>query len=307
MKAQKNTQSTTQVSSAKTFILTVLSMLISTSAMAASSGRKVVDPKSIKYGNIAGELTIPGKPHIWANAYFVGSDGCQILTNYHAVFADSMDPTTKKVKLVKPRAPGYEVNVAFDLDGKTGKFRRRVKAVAMELANYDQTTTEGMTQDMALLRVTPCAGSEFAGPELDRPEYGKFVPTGELTTISTRRKDDGTNELLVETGCVSAKSTSVAGLFYSNCHIEAGMSGSMIVESGADGKSRLVGMSTSEKKFDDGFLMSIAVHSSSITPFVESVLGEQQPLAIAPLAEQRAPQSTEKTALVKTKPSTVVR
>lgn len=120
-----------------------------------------------------------------------------------------------------------------------------------------------------------CAGKEFAGPELDHPEYGVFVPTGKLTTISTRRKDDGTNELRVETGCVSARSTSVAGLLYSNCQIESGMSGSMILETSADGKSRLVGISKADKKFDDGFVMSIAVHSSSITPFIESVLGEQ--------------------------------
>ncbi len=247
-------------------------------AHAETSGRKLVDPKSVPYGHIAGELTIPGKPNLVGNAFLIGADGCHILSNYHVVFANSVDPVTKKVNLVKPRsvrAPGYEVDFAFDLDGSTGKFRRRAKAVVVEIANYDQTTTEGLTQDMVLLRLKTCAGKAFAGPELDHPEPLEFVPTGKLRTIGTRRKDNGTAELLVETGCVSATATSIAGTFISNCFVEPGMSGSMILETSAAGQLRLVGITTAQQSTIDGSIYSVAVHSSSVTPFIESVLGEQ--------------------------------
>ncbi len=267
-------------------------------AHAETSGRKVVDPTSVLYGHIAGELTIPGKPHLTANAFFVGVDGCHILSNYHVVFADSVDPVTEKVNLVKPRsvrAAGYEVEFAFDLDGSTGKFRRRAKAVAIELGGYEDDTTEGLTQDMVLLRLKPCAGKAFAGPNLDHPEPLEFVPQGKLTTISTSRKDNGINELLVETGCTPGRKTTIAGVFYSDCHIEPGMSGSMILETSTVRKSRLVGISTSVKKFDDGSVISIAIHSSSITPFIESVLGLQRPPAMAPVAKASGPRSSAQT------------
>ncbi len=262
-----------QMKIAKAISLSTLAILMSTSALAESSGRNVVDPESVQFGKIAGELTIPGKPNLAGNAFFVGADGCQIISNYHVVFADSVDSVSKKIKLVTPRSAGYEVNFAFDLDGQSGKFRHSAKAVTIELANYDQVTTEGLTQDMVLLRLTPCAGKEFAGPELDHPEQGEFVPTGKLTTISTYRKDKDTAELFVEAGCVSAPRTAVAGLFFSNCYVEPGMSGSMILTIGAAGKSRLVGITIGKRDMEDGSVISVAVHASSITPFVEFVLG----------------------------------
>ncbi len=260
------------------WLLLAIALMACALAHAETSGRKVVDPKSVPYGHIAGELTIPGKPRLVANAFLVGAEGCHIIANYHSVFADNIDPVTKKINLVKPRsvrAPGYEVDFAFDLDGSTGKFQRRAKAVAIELGGFEQDTTEGLTQDMVLLRLNTCAGKSFAGPELDHPEPLEFVPTGKLTTISTRRKDKDTAELLVESGCVSAEKTTTAGLFLSNCYSKAGMSGSMVLETGVDGTARLVGITSRSGVFSDGPSYSIAVHSSSITPFVEYVLGEQ--------------------------------
>lgn len=279
---------------AKTIGLLAILVLMSATVLAESSSRKVVDPALVPYGHIAGELTIPGKSLV-ANAFFVGADGCHIISNYHGVFADSVDPVTKKIKLIKPlslRAPGYEVNFAFDLDGSTGKFRRLAKAVVVEIANYDQTTTEGLTQDMVLLRLKTCAGKAFAGPELDHPEPLEFVPTGKLTTIGTRRKGDGTAELRVETGCVSAMATSIAGTFISNCFVEPGMSGSMILETSAAGPLRLVGITTAQQSSVDGSVFSVAVHSSSVTPFIESVLGKQRPPAVPPVAKASGPRSS---------------
>ncbi len=300
-------QTTTQMMAAKVLFLTTFSIVIATSAFAQSKGRKVIDPKSNPYAKLVGELTQVKDAKGAGNAFIVGSEGCHIVTNYHVPFAKSKDQNTGEIETIDNADVGQVVNVAVHLDAKTGKFKRQMKAKVIEFGNYEATSTRGLVGDVAVLQLESCLGKEYAGPELDRPEQGKFVPTGSLTTLSTGRNDKGLNEIFVEEGCLAQSRTQIAGAMFSSCHAEEGMSGSMILEKSADGKDRLVGMTTRYKDMNDGSRISIAIYSRALNKIIDSAIGEQQPLAIAPLAEQRAPQSTEKTALVKTKPSTVVR
>lgn len=60
----------------------------------------------------------------------------------------------------------------------------------------------------------------------------------------------------------------------SNCHVEPGMSGSMVLEESSEGKWKLVGLATSHKILRDGSRVAFAIYSRILTKFIDSVIGE---------------------------------
>ncbi len=258
---------------AKALSLLAILVLMSASAMAESTGRKVVDPESNPYAKLVGELTQAKDVKGAGNAFIVGSEGCHIVTNYHVAFGKSKDVKTGEIEIVDNADVGHVVNFAFDLDGKTGKFKRQMKAKVIDFGNYEATSTRGLVGDLAILKLESCLGKGFAGPELDRPERGKFVPIGSLITISSSSDNKGLNAIQVEEDCVAQPKTPIAGVFLSNCYIESGMSGSMILEKGVDGKNRLVGVTTSEFVMFDGSRKTVAIYSSALAKLIDSAIG----------------------------------
>lgn len=258
---------------AKALSLLAILVLMSASVMAESTGRKVVDPESNPYAKLVGEVTQVGNTKFVGNAFIVGSKGCHIVTNYHVAFGKHKDPKTGEIEIVENADIGHIVNFAFDLDGKTGIFRRMMKAKVIDFGNYEADTTQGLVGDLAILQLESCMGTEYGGPKLDRPEAGKFTPKGNLMTVSTSRNEKGLNEILVEDGCKAEARTPAAGIMISNCDVRAGMSGSMILEHAQDGPLRLVGMSTEGKNLNDGSRISIAIYSRALTKLIDSAIG----------------------------------
>lgn len=246
---------------------------MSATALAGSPGRKVIDPDSNPYAKLVGELTQVGNAKFVGNAFIVGSKGCHIVTNYHVAFGKYKDPKTGEIEMVDNAEVGHVVNFAFDLNGKTGKFKRVMKAHVVDFGNYETTSDRGLVGDLAILELESCLGKHYAGPELDRPEAGKFTPKGNLMTISTSRNENGLNEILVEDGCTAEARTPIAGAIISNCDVRATMSGSMVLERGEDRKLRLIGISTQYKDLNDGSRISFAIYSRAITKLIDSAIG----------------------------------
>ncbi len=276
-------------------LATGLVLLVSSPVLAQSTGRKVVDPKG-PFTKLVGELTQAKDAKMAGNAFVVGAQGCHIVTNFHIAFGKEIDPETGKTIIIDGADIGHKVKFAFDLDSKTGKFKKNMKATVVEFGDYDSDTTTGLVGDLALLRLESCLGKEFAGPELDRPTNPKILPTGKLMTVSTSRNAKNQNEILVEEGCLAEKRTHIGGIMVSRCHAEPGMSGSMILEQGEDQKWRLVGITTTGRKLSDGSRVSFAIHSGVLTKFIDSVIGAES-IAISPVADERKPQSEDQTAM----------
>lgn len=287
---------------------TGLVLLTWSPVLAQTTGRKVADPKG-RFTKLVGELTQIKDAKGAGNAFIVGAQGCHIVSNFHVAFGKSKDPKTGEIEIVENADVGHKVNFAFDLDAKTGKFKRSMKATVVEFGNYEADTKTGLLGDLAILRLDSCLGREFAGPELDRPDTAKSVPSGKLMTVSTSRKatDPRQSEILVEEGCKADSQTPIGGVMVSNCETPPGTSGSMVLEQGADQNWRLVGISTSNRTLKDGTVVSFAIYSRVLTKFIDSVIGEES-IAISPVADERKPQSEDQTAMTNSaRTRTVVR
>lgn len=273
-------------------------------AVADVSPRKPVDPKGT-FAKLTGQVTQTGPSDGgFGNAFIVGAEGCHILTNFHVAFGKATDAKTGEIEMVDDVAVGHTVNFAFDLDAKTGKFKRTLKAKVVEFGNYEPGTSRGFLGDIALLRLDDCLGKEYGQLEIDRPPTGKLLPTGKLMTVSSSRNSSGKNEVLIEDGCKAAGATSVTGMMLTNCESVPGMSGSMILEEGTDKKLRLVGLTTQHLVFTDGSKISKSIYSRVIAKFLDTAFGDA-PFARAPLADDRKPQS-EQTARAEAR-ATIVR
>lgn len=310
---EKRMNHSSQVSAkAISALLGVVVLLNGASALAQSSGRKVVDPSKgphARFTKLVGEITDASNQ--WrGNAFVVGADGCHIATNFHVAFSNGRDPKTGDTILVDDVDTNRVVNFSYDLDSKTGKFKNKMKAKVVEFGNYDAESTVGLVGDMVVLKLDRCLGKDFAGPNLDRPEHKKFVPKCNLMTTSTLRNTQGRSDVFVEEGCRANERTPIAGVIVTNCSADYGMSGSMILEKCEGSDWKLVGMTTRGLK--DSAPGSYALYTTVLTPFIESVIGDQS-VAISPVTQERKPQSKdqdETTALVSpssTTPRTVVR
>ena len=184
-------------------------VLASTPSIAEVSARKPIDPKG-QFAKLAGQITqLPGeKTTMWGNAFVVGAEGCHILTNFHVVFGKQMDDSGA-VELIDNVDVGHAVNFSFDLDAKSGKFKRTMKAKVVEFGNFEEGTSRGLLGDIALLRLENCLGKEYGQLEIDRPENGKLLPTGRLMTINVMKDASGKNVMMSQDTCQSLAATVV--------------------------------------------------------------------------------------------------
>lgn len=300
MKAQMTTISLNQII-AKT-IGCVIAALVTVPAFAQESVRKPVDPRG-QFARLAGEVTAPDS-QMAGNAFIIGSEGCHILTNYHVAFGESVD-ASGKVKLVgrEKRTTERVVNFAFDLDSKTGKFKRNTRAKVVEFGNFQNGTVMGMMGDVALLRLENCAGKEYGTLPINRPAQGKETPVGKLQTFSVQRSEDGSYKIVSQEQCAADTFTTAVGLFVSNCEIRPGDSGSMVLED-VGGKMQLAGIYSKHTVLQDGTTTTISVFATEILKITDPVLGGQ-PLVTNPMADTRAPQND--LASANKAPRTVVR
>ena len=284
-----------------------LMVLASTPSIADVSARKPADSKN-QFTKLVGHITqLDGeKSTMYGNAFVVGSEGCFVLTNVHVAFGKSVSPESG-IELVENVEVGHTVNFAFDHDAKSGKFQQKMKAKVVEFGNYEEGTARGMIGDIAILRLEKCLGKGYSTVEFDRPPASKKFATGRLMTVSaTQNGKDGRTEMLVEEGCRPLSDTPATGMMLSTCELQGGMSGSMLLEEGQDGKWRLAGLNTKQFPLKGGVKAAGSIYASAINQFVEPILGGEAPTAIAPLADQRKPQS-EQTALAPSNSRTVVR
>ena len=284
----------------------ILAILAAMPAVANVSARKPVDPNG-EFAKLTGQITQIGATGAeYGNGFIVGAEGCFVLTNFHVAFGKSIDRATGEIEMVDNVAVGHSVNFALDAEARTGKHKTTMKATVVEFGNYESGTSRGFLGDIALLRLENCLGKEYAQLPIDRPAAGKTLPTGKLMTVSSSRAGSGKNEVLVEQGCRARNATPVVGMMLSDCEIVGGMSGSMILEEGADGKWRLAGVTTAAGAHVDGKQLSKAIYATAINKFLDSAMGEAQ---LAALAQERKPQSDDQLAMVNTSPKarTVVR
>ncbi len=238
---------------------------------ASAQNRKSVDPRGA-FAKLTGHLTqIDGPLGPYGNGFIVGADGCHVLTNFHVAFGKSTDGETGVVQLVDNFKIGHAVDFSFELDAKSGKFSKTVKAKVVEFGNYEAGTSRGFLGDIALLRLETCAGKDYGHLEIDRPADGKTLPTGMLMTVSAGRNTAGKNEILIEEGCRSESMTPVTGMILSNCEAVPGMSGSMLLEQGADKKWRVVGITTDRNVLSDGTKVSQAISAKVINKFLDGL------------------------------------
>lgn len=281
-------------------------VLASTPSIAEVSARKPIDPKG-QFAKLAGQITqLSGeKATMYGNAFVVGKEGCHVLTNFHVAFGKRVEESGT-IELIENVDVGHTVNFSFDLDAKSGKFKRTMKAKVVEFGDYDESTSRGLLGDIALLRLENCLGKDYGQLEIDRPATGKLVPTGRLTMISAMRDGNGKNTVVSQDSCESLAATVVTGTITTNCEGPGGASGSMILEEGKDGKFRLVGLAARGGQLKTGEKVSQALYASTINKFLDPILGGEAPIAISPLADDRKPQSdTQQTAQAPTR--TVVR
>jgi hypothetical protein len=160
------------------------------------------------------------------------------------------------------------------------------------------------------LKLDSCLGPDFGTIEFDQEAHSKRFPDGKLMTVSYGVLDG--KEGIIEEQCDSIQSTPITGLMLSTCFNEAGMSGAMILEkSKSDGKFRLAGIMQGHDMVvgSDGspVTVPVAVYARAFNPIIAAALGENSPLAIGPIAGDRAPQNDQTALLVPVKARTVVR
>ena len=254
----------------------ILAIILSVAFVASEAQevqRRPVNPQG-PFAKLTGQITqVVPTDDGYGNGFIVGVKGCHLLTNFHVAFFKSTDPQTGKLEMVDNTEVGYTVNFAFDLESKTGKFKRTTKAKVVEFGNFEEGTSQGFLGDMALLRLETCLGKEYGQLEIDRPVVPKTLPNGNLMTVSSSRNASGKNEVLVEEGCRARTATPVIGMMLSNCEAVPGMSGSMILEEGADKKWRLAGISSSIGAIVNGKHISKAIYASEINKFLDRVPG----------------------------------
>ena len=255
-----------------------LAALIAIPAIADVTARKPIDPKS-PYAKLTGQITqLVATDDGFGNGFVVGADGCHVLTNFHVAFGKSTDAKTGEIELVDRVEVGHTVNFAVDVDAKSGKFQRTIKAKVVEFGNYEAGTSRGFLGDMALLQLETCLGKEYGDLPIDRPTAGKNLPTGRLMTVSSSRNSSGKNEVLSEVGCQARAATTITGMMLSNCEIVPGMSGSMILEE-VDNEWRLAGISTEGGAVVDGRQISKAIYASAVNRFLDGYSNFKRPFS----------------------------
>lgn len=267
-------------------LMLALAVLVANPVSAQISSRKTINPEG-QFAKLTGQIAQAGPSDgEFANGFIIGTEGCHILTNFHVAFGKAKDSNTGVVEMVDDVKVGHRVNFAFDLDATSGKFKRTVIARVVEFGNYEAGTSRGFLGDIALLRLEMCLGEEYGHLEIDRPGSNKILPTGKLMTVSSSRNLSGKNEILAEEGCRPDNATTIVGMMLASCEIVGGMSGSMILEEGADKQWRLVGIATAAGAIENGKQVTKAIYAIAINKFLDGALGKW---SVAPFVRKRKP------------------
>ncbi|MDX9730532.1 MAG: trypsin-like peptidase domain-containing protein [Bdellovibrionales bacterium] len=254
-------------------VTSVLALVLSFTAPAFGSGttgpgRKVADPKG-KYAKLAGQITqldshLPGKRAWSGNAFVIGSEGCFLMTNFHVAFDTGENDPVSGMGIVRGDYDvGHKVNFNFDLNARTGKFDRQVKATVVEFGNHGDANG-----DIAILRLDECLGKEYGHLEL--VSYTRGTPKGRIMTVSSAKTaDQKGNVINIEEGCRAQANPAGADMLALFCEVERGMSGSMVLEEQADGEWKLVGL----MKSMGGDRLAFAIGPHNVSTFATAVAG----------------------------------
>jgi hypothetical protein len=287
----------------------VLALVLSFTAPAFGSGttgpgRKVADPKG-KYAKLAGQITqldnhLPGKRAWSGNAFVIGSEGCFLMTNFHVAFDTGENDPVSGMGIVRGDYDvGHKVNFNFDLNARTGKFDRQVKATVVEFGNHGDANG-----DIAILRLDECLGKEYGHLEL--VSYTRGTPKGRIMTVSSAKTaDQKGNVINVEEGCSAQRTPAAPDVIALHCDGERGMSGSMVLEEQAGGEWKLVGLI---KSGGQGVAFAIGPHN--VSTFATAVAGMTSGAeAVAEGVKDRRPQAEQTASVSNTvsRPRTVVR
>lgn len=266
--------------------------------------RKFIDPKS-ENGKLVGIVTqLDGTGGI-GNGFVIGAGGCHVLANVHTTYGIGKDNRGNAI-LVDDLSVGRKVRFQTDFDSKTKKFKREIKASVIETGNFVPDTRRGRTQDVAVLKLDTCLGPEYGALAFDHEASTKRFPESDLVTVGFGAINGEVGIIMEE--CSALQSTPTTGLIITNCFSEPISSGMMYLERRkADGKLRLVGIHQGRETLADGTNVPVAVYARAFNPIVERALGENSPIAIGPVAGDRAPQNDQTALLVPVKARTVVR
>lgn len=280
-------------------IFAILSIFSIAEVALAKSTRKFLDSshplaKAVVLVDQVGQTGLPG------NGVVVGAGGCYVLTNYHIAFGKSKD-SDGNITLIDYRDE-HRVSVSVDFDTKAGRFKREMKAKVIESGNYETGTRAGVTEDYALLRLEDCLGPGYGVTSFEQDADGKRVPIGKLSTVALTMLE-GKMGIVVEEECpafdsIAGRPNAIAprtGSVGTNCFLQGGMSGSMLLATDEAGVTRLVGINQGQDQMANGSVVSFAVYARKFNKVLASVLGEG-PFASSDIAGDRRPQ-TEQTAM----------
>lgn len=251
----------------------VLGALTADSTFGQTSVRAPLDPQSPFY-RIIGEIEQLDNPKGSGTAWFFDKAGCLVISNFHGAFGESVDPVTGKVNILPNPAIGHKLRFKFDLNPKSKLFNRSEVATVVDFGNYADGTMSGLRGDLAAMRITPCAGTDFAGPELERNDVDMKNPTGRLMLVSIERNPNGTREILAEIGCRATIRNPTVGIVASNCERGRGRSGSPLFNEGADGVFRVAGIHVQGWMTLHKTTWAIAISGKYLNNFLDSVLSQ---------------------------------
>ena len=201
------------------------------------------------------------------DAWFIGSDGCNIVTNFHVALGRGVSKDDRTL-IVKPPFLGRTAEFHYAVNQKTGAFTRKTIAVVTDFGNYEQGTMSGLRSDLAVMRLKECAGKDYLGLEVDQSEENQENPPGKLMTLSHLRTDDGRRRVAVQTDCSATIRNPSPGIVAHSCEVVGGMSGSPVLVQGSDSRWRVVAMNVKEKAFPDGTPVGIGISANYLIKFL---------------------------------------
>lgn len=218
---------------------------------------------------------------VMGNGVLVGDGGCYAMTNFHLAFGKSKDGKTGAITLVDKIEVGHQVKLDVAFDSRRGKFTKSVKAKVVEFGNYVQDTRRGKTQDYAVLKLDECLGPGYGISKFETDADKKRIPSGKISTVALAQLD-GKFGIVMEESCPAFQELQgkpvaqapVTGMLVTNCYLEEGTSGSMLLATDESGNSRLVGLNQGGDFTSDGKEFSVAVYARSFNKVLASVLGE---------------------------------
>lgn len=268
-------------------VILALMLIFSMLEVAAANAqtRKFIDAKS-EYGRIVGIISQLDGTGLVSNGFVVGKSGCHVVSTFHSVYGINIDSEGNTV-LADDLSVGRKVRFLVDWDSKGRRFKHDINASVVEIGNYVRDTRRGRTQDIAVLKLDICLGSQYGTLAFDHEASRKRFPIGDLLTIGFGTIN-GEVGIIVEE-CAALQGTPITGLMITNCYTEPGSSGMMYLEKNSDdGKFRLVGVHQGRETLADGTNVPVAVYARAFNPILDRALGENSPFSIDSVARDRA-------------------